>query len=122
MAIRGFLQGAALTTTIAAMVACGHSGQSATTSELTASPDTYDDQDVTVSGTVKNPTTRQTRRGTATIYQLCDNACINVIQFGGGSVSDGTASTVTGHFRASFGRQRKMTNVLIVGGRRESHG
>jgi len=106
---------------IVALAACGHGAQSVSPSELAGSPDTYDGQDVTVSGTVKNPGTRQTRRGTATTYQLCDNACINVIQFGGNPVSGGASSTVSGRFRASFGRRRTIANVLIVGGREASH-
>jgi len=78
-----------------------------------------------VAGTVKNPTSRDTRRGTATTYQLCDSACITVIAFGGASanVSDGSQTTVSGRFRASFGRKQMMTNVLVVGGRiRDSGG
>ncbi len=81
-------------------------------------PSNYDGESVTVSGTVKNPTARQTRRGTATAYQLCDNDCINVIDFGNTNVSDGSQVTVSGRFRASFGRQQTMTNVLLVGGHR----
>jgi hypothetical protein len=97
------------------MVACGHSAQAVAPSTLSASSSSYDGQDVTVSGTVKNPGTRQTRRGTATTYQLCDSACINVVQFGDTNVSDGSKLTVSGRFRATFGRQRALTNVLIVG-------
>jgi hypothetical protein len=97
--------------------ACGHSGQSATPSALAANPSNYDGQDVTVSGTAKNPTARQMRRGTATVYQLCDNACINVLQFGDTNVEDGGQVTVSGRFRTTFGRREKMSNVLIVGGR-----
>lgn len=104
---------------LASTIACGHSAQSVAPSALSADPSTYDGQDITVSGTVKNPGTRQTRRGTATTYQLCDNACINVVQFAGTAVTDGSSVTVAGHFRATFGRQNAMTNVLIVGGRRE---
>lgn len=99
-------------------IACGHSSQSVAPSALSADPSSYDDHDVTVSGTVRSPGTRQTRRGTATTYQLCDTACIHVIQFGGASVTDGSNVTVTGHFRASFGRQTAISNVLIVGGHR----
>lgn len=104
---------------LASTIACGHSTQSVAPSALSADPSTYDRQDVAVSGTVKNPGTRQTRRGTATTYQLCDSACINVVQFGGTAVTDGSTVTVAGRFRATFGRQTAMTNVLIVGGRRE---
>lgn len=107
----------ALIAAAALTVACGHTSQSVAPSALAANPSTYDGQSVTVSGTAKNPTARQTRRGTATVYQLCDSACINVIQFDNPNVSDGSQVTVSGHFRASFGRQHSMSNVLVVGGR-----
>jgi len=96
--------------------ACGHASQSVAPSALASDPSSYDDQDVTVSGTVKNPTTREMRRGTATTYQLCDNSCINVIQFGDTNVSNGGSVTVSGRFRATFGRRMVMNNVLVVGG------
>jgi hypothetical protein len=107
----------ALMAAAALTVACGHTSQSVAPSALTANPSNYDGQSVTVSGTAKNPTARQTRRGTATVYQLCDSACINVIEFANPNVSDGSQVTVSGHFRASFGREHTMSNVLIVGGR-----
>jgi hypothetical protein len=102
---------------VALTVACSHTSESVAPSELVANPSDYDGQTITVSGMAKNPTARQTRRGTATVYQLCDNACINVIEFDSSTVSDGSKLTVTGRFRALFGRQHKMSNVLIVGGR-----
>ncbi len=102
---------------VASTVACAHTSQSVAPSALAANPSNYDGQSVTVSGTVKNPTARQTHRGTATAYQLCDSACINVIEFGNTNVSDGSQVTVSGRFRTSFGRQETMTNVLLVGGR-----
>jgi hypothetical protein len=98
-------------------MACGHSAQTVAPSGLSADPSTYDGQDVTVSGTAKSLGTRQTRRGTATTYQLCDTACSNVIQFGSTSVAEGGSVTVTGRFRASFGRQTTIKDVLVVGGR-----
>ncbi len=101
---------------VASTVACAHTSQSVAPSALAANPANYDGQSVTVSGTVKNPTARETRRGTATAYQLCDNACINVIEFDNTNVSDGSQVTVSGRFRASFGRQQTITNVLLVGG------
>jgi cytochrome c-type biogenesis protein CcmE len=110
-------RGVVLATVVALLCACGHASQSVAPSALAADPSTYDGQDVTVTGTVKNTGTRQTRRGTATTYQLCDTACINVIQFSGSSVSEGTQSTASGRFRASFGHRQMLTNVLIVGGR-----
>lgn len=108
---------ATLLVALGSFVACGHNAQTVAPSALSANPSSYDQQDITVSGTVKNPGTRQTRRGTATTYQLCDTACINVVQFGSANVSDGSNQTVSGRFRATFGRKRTMTNVLIVGGR-----
>ena len=99
------------------LASCGHSGESVAPSALASSPSNYDDQDVTVSGTAKNPTTRQMRHGTATLYQLCDNSCINVVQFGDANVTNGTSVTVSGRFHASFGRRRVISNVLVVGGR-----
>jgi len=108
---------AALLAALVAVAACGHSAQTVAPSALSADPSTYDGQDVTVSGTVKSPGTRQTRRGTATTYQLCDAACINVIQFDAGSVAEGSKVTATGRFRATFGRQTTIKNVLVVGGR-----
>jgi FlaG/FlaF family flagellin (archaellin) len=107
----------AATAVLVSLAGCGHSSQSVAPSALAANPANYDNQDVTVSGTAKNPTARQMRRGTATVYQLCDSACINVVQFGTSNVSDGGQTTVSGHFRASFGRNRMMSNVLVVGGR-----
>lgn len=106
---------------VASTVACGHTTQVAP-SALAANPADYDGQSVTVSGTVKNPTAMQMRRGTATTYQLCDNACITVIAFGDTNVSDGSQATASGRFRASFGRKQMMTNVLIVGGHMRGSG
>lgn len=108
---------ATLLVAVASFGACGHTAQTVAPSAMAANPSSYDQQDVTVSGMAKNPRTRQTRRGAATTYQLCDSACINVVQFGSANVSDGSKQTVSGRFRATFGRQRRMTNVLIVGGR-----
>jgi len=107
----------ALVAAAAVTVACGHTSQSVAPSALAANPSNYDGQSVTVSGTAKNPTARQTRRGTATFYQLCDTACVNVIQFDNPNVDDGSQVTVSGRFRASFGRQHTISNVLVVGGR-----
>lgn len=107
---------AALLAAVASTIGCSHTSQTVAPSALAANPANYDGQDVTVSGAVKNPTTRQTRRGTATTYKLCDSACINVIAFGDTNVADGSQVTVSGRFRATFGRQTVMTNVLVVGG------
>ena len=97
-------------------VACGHSSQAVAPSTLVASPSSYDGQDLTVTGMARHPNARQMRRRAATVYQLCDSACINVIEFDNPNVSDGSQVTVSGHFRSSFGPH--PMNVLIVGGRR----
>jgi FlaG/FlaF family flagellin (archaellin) len=104
------------------LASCGHSSQSVAPSALASNPSNYDDQDVTVSGTAKNPTTRQMRRGKVTIYQLCDSSCVNVVQFGDTNVTDGSSVTVSGRFRTSFGRRMHMSNVVIVGGRMRPQG
>jgi hypothetical protein len=104
------------------LASCGHSSQSVAPSGLASNPSNYDDQDVTVTGTAKNPRTRQMRRGTATIYQLCDSSCINVVQFGEANVTEGSQVTVSGRFHQSFGRRMTITNVLVVGGRMRPEG
>lgn len=119
--LRAAITRAAFLAIVASTVACGHTTQVAP-SALAANPADYDGQSVTVSGTVKNPTAMQMRRGTATTYQLCDNACITVIAFGDTNVSDGSQVTASGRFRASFGRKQMMTNVLIVGGHMRGSG
>ncbi|HUA10351.1 MAG TPA: hypothetical protein VMA98_13875 [Candidatus Acidoferrales bacterium] len=89
-------------------------------SAVVAAAATYDTQTITVSGTVKDVKTRSGRRGTITQYQLCDTACLNVVQFGDDStappVAEGQTQTVTGRFRASVERgPMKAQNVLMVG-------
>lgn len=119
--LRAAITRAAFLTALVSTVACGRTTQVAP-SALAANPADYDGQSVTVSGTVKNPTAMQMRRGTATTYQLCDNACITVIAFDDPNVSDGSQVTTTGRFRASFGSKQMMTNVLIVGGHMRGSG
>jgi hypothetical protein len=104
------------------LVGCGHASQSVAPSAVTSNPSNYDEQDVTVSGTAKSPRTRQMRRGTVTLYQLCDNSCINVVQFGTANVTEGSQVTVSGRFHQSFGRRMHMSNVLLVGGRMRPQG
>jgi hypothetical protein len=107
---------------LAAVAGCGHSSQTVAPSAVAADPSSYDQQDITVSGTAKDAVTRQTRRGSATRYELCDNACINVIAFGAATILDGSKQTVTGRFHTSFGRRRMLSNVLVVGGRPQPAG
>ena len=96
-------------------------------SAVIAAASTYDTQTITVSGTVKDVKTRSGPRGTITQYQLCDTACVNVVQFGGGDstaapIAEGQTQTVTGRFRASVDRgPMKAQNVLMVGTFHHNH-
>ena len=84
-------------------------------SAIVASPSTYDDQTVTVSGTVKGVTTQSMRRGTMVRFQLCDAQCVNVVEFGATAPTQGQTQTVTGRFRANVDRGRmQATNVILV--------
>ena len=103
-----------------ALAACGGGAKSVTPSALASSPATYDGQSVSVSGTAKDMRTRETRRGHLVLYQLCDSACVNVVQFGDATVTDGSTVSVTGMFRAAFGRVKRIQNVVVVGGRRRA--
>jgi hypothetical protein len=100
-----------------ATAGCGGGAKQVTPSALAGDAATYDGQMVSVSGTAKNPQIRTTRRGHATMYELCDTSCIHVFQFGDTPVTDGSTVAVTGMFRMSFGRMQQISNVLIVGGR-----
>lgn len=85
-------------------------------SALVAAASTYDTQTVTVTGTVKNVKTMNGPRGTLTRYQLCDAQCVNVVQFGDATVTEGQMQTVSGRFRASVSRgEMKMQNVIVTG-------
>ena len=85
-------------------------------SAVVAAASTYDNQDLTVSGTVKDVQQQQTRRGSMTRYQLCDSQCVNVVDFSSTPPADGQSQTVTGHFRANISHgHMQATNVLLVG-------
>jgi hypothetical protein len=105
-----------------AATACSQSAQTATPSAIAQSPSTYDGQSLSVSGTAKDPKTRKTRRGQLLTFQLCDSACINVVEFGDATVADGATVSLTGMFHETFGRVRRMNNVLMVGGRPGGYG
>jgi hypothetical protein len=111
---------AAAAAALLSVTACG-SAKTVTPSALAAGSSTYDGESVNVSGTVKNPHQRATRRGHLLAYQLCDTACVNVVQFGDATVDDGSTASVTGTFHASFGRIRQIQNVIVVGGRGARH-
>lgn len=50
-----------------------------------------------------------------TRYHVCDNTCITVIAFGDATVSDKSATTVTGTFHETS-RRANIKNVLVVTG------
>jgi hypothetical protein len=106
-----------LVLSLLAIAACGGGAKQVSPSALVSDAATYDGQRVAVSGTAKNPQIRKTRRGQATMYDLCDTTCIHVFAFGTTPVTDGSTVSVTGMFRMSFGRMRHLSNVLLVGGR-----
>jgi len=84
-------------------------------SAVIAGASTYDKQDVTVSGTIKNVQTKNGPRGTMTQYQLCDSQCVNVVEFGSATITEGQTQTVTGRFRASVDRgAMKAQNVIMI--------
>jgi cytochrome c-type biogenesis protein CcmE len=115
--------GAAALVLAFAVTGCGQSAKSATPSALAQSPSDYDGQSVSVGGTAKSPAVRKTKRGHLLTFQLCDSACINVVEFGdAATVDDGATVSLTGTFHETFGRMRRMNNVLVVGGRPGGYG
>lgn len=107
---------AAALAAITILAACG-GAKPATTAQLAGNASSFDKATVTVSGTAKAPATRETPRGNVVRYELCDGACINVVQFGDVSVTDGSKVTVSGTFHATFGRRTPINDVLVVGQR-----
>jgi hypothetical protein len=86
-------------------------------SAVVAAASTYDNKTVTVTGTIKNLKTKTTQRGTMNSYELCDTQCVNVVQFGSATITEGQTQTVSGHFRQSVSRGGvTMQNVIMAGG------
>jgi hypothetical protein len=86
-----------------------------TPSAVIAGASTYDKQDVTVAGTIKNVQTRNGPHGAMTQYQLCDAQCVTVVEFGSATLTAGQTQTVTGRFRASVDRgPMKAQNVIMI--------
>jgi hypothetical protein len=85
-------------------------------SAIVASPSTYDGQTVTVSGTVSNFMSKSTAMGQFSAFQLCDSKCINVIDKTNQTHANGSTTTVTGTFHASFKAPHKTwSNALTIG-------
>jgi hypothetical protein len=86
-------------------------------SALAGTPATYDNQTVTVAGTVQDVRSHNTEAlGQVTAFQLCDTKCINVFDKTNQSRTAGSSATVTGQFHATFKAPKKTwNNVLIIG-------
>jgi hypothetical protein len=86
-------------------------------SALVGTPATYDNQTVTVAGTVADVRSHNTEAlGQVTAFQLCDTKCINVFDKTNQSRTAGSSATVTGLFHATFKAPKKTwNNVLIIG-------
>ncbi len=88
-----------------------------TPSAILSSTQSNDGQAVTVDGKVKEFITKQTRRfGTVSMYQICDQQCINVVDRSGGTQTNDSTVTVRGTFHTSLKAPHKtFTNVVVVG-------
>ncbi len=88
-----------------------------TPSAILSSTQSNDGQAVTVDGKVKEFITKQTRRfGTVSMYQICDQQCINVVDPSGGTQTNDSTVTASGTFHTSLkGRNKTFTNVIVVG-------
>jgi hypothetical protein len=87
-----------------------------TPSTILSNTQSYDAQSVSVAGTVKGFSTRQTRRGTVSTYQVCDDQCVNAVDPSGASETNGNKATVSGTFHTSLKTRREtLTNVIVVG-------
>lgn len=84
-------------------------------SAIVASPSTFDGKTITVAGSVKGFQTSSTMMGTVAGYQLCDTACIVVIDQKNHAQTNGSKATVTGTFHATFKTPKKtFTNALVI--------
>ena len=84
-------------------------------SAIMAGPSAYDGKTVTVSGTVGKYQTQKTATGTVAAFQLCDSACVLVIDQTAAARTDGSKATVTGTFETTFkGPMRTFHNVVLI--------
>jgi DNA/RNA endonuclease YhcR with UshA esterase domain len=84
-------------------------------SALLAAPSTYDGKAVTVTGTVSKYQTQKTGMGTVAAFQLCDSACVLVIDQTAATRADGAKVTVSGTFETTFkGPMRTFHNVVLI--------
>jgi hypothetical protein len=84
-------------------------------SAIMAAPSSYDGKAVTVTGTVAKYQTTKTAMGTVAAFQLCDSACVLVIDETAGAHADGSKATVSGTFETTFkGPMRTFHNVVLI--------
>ncbi|HEV3153966.1 MAG TPA: hypothetical protein VGZ02_09200 [Candidatus Baltobacteraceae bacterium] len=86
-----------------------------TPSAILENPASYEGKDVTVSGTVSHLQVSKTLFKKVTGFQLCDTACIVVIDQTNASHKDGEQATVSGTFQTEFkGPKRTFKNVVLI--------
>ena len=84
-------------------------------SALLAGTSTYDGKTVTVTGTVSKYQTQKTAMGTVAGFQLCDSACVTVIDQTAATHANGSMATVSGTFETTFkGPMRTFHNVIVI--------
>jgi hypothetical protein len=97
-----------------AVTATGAIAKTLTPSTIVADPASYDGKAVTVSGTVAHFQTSKTLLGTVAGFQLCDSACIVVIDEKNSTHQNGDKVTVSGTFHVTFKGQRRMFSNAVV--------
>lgn len=85
-------------------------------SAVVANPTAVDGQTITVTGTVSNFKSQSTAMGQWSGFQLCDAKCIVVIDKTNQTHANGSSTTVTGVFHATFkGPHKTWTDALLIG-------
>jgi len=83
-------------------------------STVLANPDDYDNRSIRVVGTVSDYKSRTAPRGKIAMFQICDSACLNVIDRSG-AAQEGQV-TVTGTFHRNMSTRRgTRSNIIVVG-------
>jgi hypothetical protein len=85
-------------------------------SGILSRPASFERQNVTVLGVVRDIAAQQISGGWVTQYALCDSRCINVVEFTKPDVSVGQSVTVTGKFHTIFSSGIiQARNCVVVG-------
>lgn len=102
------------------LASCNGSTNAVSPSTLVGDPSKYDGQTVTVTGTARVRERNNARAGAARRFRLCDTDCINVVQFGGNDVKEGSSLTLTGRFRAGETNGARGSGAAEPSGTRSS--